>query len=830
MSTSPLNANPDAVTCQDTPTQHALHFLERLVGKDIVSRFSSETLQPLECLKEPVAEASTIMPAMFKIVNTFALTGTCIVVLYILAIGIMHTAHEGESLGKRYSTLWTPIRAALGVTFVAPVPFFGGFSILQTLIIGLVVLSHTGANTLWNATVDYFVEHKTLLAKPAYVPSDPRHSFMALQAEACTLHQYRMFIYTKDGMKLMDRVKAYENSMATTGPGGQYGTAHSYQIALDRLNESMPRRAQSYKDYALTWSPECGAVNYECQHYPDGSLEKKYCDASYRAQNIIAEYFADPKDGIVPLLYKYHFDGVEIPPGLTLPPPKQVPGGEETPATFDGDVHPVVQALARADEVYASAYRSVISNNAALDDKQELDRQMEEWAKEVKNDWIKAGQWHWVLHKKSYETIGAMSMNPMWKSASSKNAQYEELQEFQEVLRKFIEENEIIQFDGKGNPTGIRVEPLREGDGALDILNKIAGPRIWSMYTFLDSEGDPIGQLANYGHMMINTSSAIIATSFLLKAGGEQAGHTPGISWFGGKFVDSVISSVVTLVMFLIGPLMLAGGFLAYYLPAIPYIFWMFGIIGWMIMVCESLVAAPIWAGAHALPEGEGMSGRYAVQGYQLLTNVLFRPILLLLGLVLSMQVLQFICYLAIEGFKVVNHAITGTGSEAFSFGISQYFAILFMNLILVGLILSLSHKSYEMIFETADNVMRWVGFGTRPLGEAQGEQATSRTYAGAAIYSRDAAGAAAAKSGNPSPHPDPGGHEAHNARTGKDTDYNGGGDGNNSPVRTPDGGGSPVNGGDQGPTTGGDKGAPSSTPQGGDGPGNNGGGDKQIR
>lgn len=151
----------------------------------------------------------------------------------------------------------------------------------------------------------------------------------------------------------------------------------------------------------------------------------------------------------------------------------------------------------------------------------------------------------------------------------------------------------------------------------------------------------------------------------------------------------------------------------------ISFIFWMSGIIGWMIMICESLVAAPIRAGAHALPEGEGMSGRYAVQGYQMLTNVLFRPILLLLGLAMSMQVLQFICFLAIESFKVVNHSITGNGAQAFSFGVSQYFAIVFINMVLVGLILSLSHKSYEMIFETADNVMRWVSFGSRPLGEA---------------------------------------------------------------------------------------------------------------
>jgi hypothetical protein len=414
-----------------------------------------------------------------------------------------------------------------------------------------------------------------------------------------------------------------------------------------------------------------------------------------------------------------------------------------------------------------------------------------------------------------------MNTNPQWKVPTNKNANYEELTAFQESLRKFIEENEIIHFDYNGNPTGIRVEPLKEGDGPIDLLNKIAGPRLWSMSTALENTGDPIGQLANYGHMMINTSTGIIVASVLLKAGGEQAGAIPGISWAGGKFAESVISSVVMLIMFLIGPLMLAGGFLAYYLPAIPFIFWMFGVIGWMIMICESLVAAPIWAGAHALPEGEGMSGRYAVQGYQLLTNVLFRPILLLLGLVMSMQVLQFISYLAISGFKVVNHSITGTGAEAFSFGVSQYFAILFMHLVLIGLIISLSHKSYEMIFETADNVMRWVGFGSRPLGEAQGEQATSRVYGGAAIYSRDAAGAAAAKQGGGgSQYAPTGQHEQHNRTNSGNDDYNGGGTSNSGNTPSPDGDGN-GGGGGQGQGQGSGAGAPSSTPQGGDGAGN---------
>ncbi|MDV7394580.1 hypothetical protein RZS08_24570, partial [Arthrospira platensis SPKY1] len=108
------------------------------------------------------------------------------------------------------------------------------------------------------------------------------------------------------------------------------------------------------------------------------------------------------------------------------------------------------------------------------------------------------------------------------------------------------------------------------------------------------------------------------------------------------------------------------------------------------------------------------MAGQHAKQGYQLFLNVLFRPILLLVGLIMSMQVMYFISWLAIKGFTVVTDGLITN-----SFGISGYFSFVFANIVMVTLIISLAHKSHEMIYETADNVMRWIGFGTRPLGEA---------------------------------------------------------------------------------------------------------------
>jgi len=57
-------------------------------------------------------------------------------------------------------------------------------------------------------------------------------------------------------------------------------------------------------------------------------------------------------------------------------------------------------------------------------------------------------------------------------------------------------------------------------------------------------------------------------------------------------------------------------------------------------MFCEAVVAAPVWALAHACPEGEGVSSGLADKGYLLFLRVMFKPLLLLFGALLGMQTL----------------------------------------------------------------------------------------------------------------------------------------------------------------------------------------------
>lgn len=55
---------------------------------------------------------------------------------------------------------------------------------------------------------------------------------------------------------------------------------------------------------------------------------------------------------------------------------------------------------------------------------------------------------------------------------------------------------------------------------------------------------------------------------------------------------------------------------LGYIIPALPAMIMIAAVIGWVFLVVELLVAAPVWAVAHAYAEGEGFAPQQASYGY----------------------------------------------------------------------------------------------------------------------------------------------------------------------------------------------------------------------
>jgi conjugal transfer/type IV secretion protein DotA/TraY len=107
--------------------------------------------------------------------------------------------------------------------------------------------------------------------------------------------------------------------------------------------------------------------------------------------------------------------------------------------------------------------------------------------------------------------------------------------------------------------------------------------------------------------------------------------------------------------------LLVPGLILAFVLPMVPYAVWLGGVLGWFILVCEAVVAFPMWAFAHLTLQGDGLHGR-GIRGYELLCNLLFRPILMLFGLFLGYVIFAAISWLLMQSFGIAAGFVLANG------------------------------------------------------------------------------------------------------------------------------------------------------------------------
>jgi len=317
-----------------------------------------------------------------------------------------------------------------------------------------------------------------------------------------------------------------------------------------------------------------------------------------------------------------------------------------------------------------------------------------------------------------------------------------------------IRENSLSDMDGyMGRLKGIEDEDKRKEmsrlAGSTEVSSQLA---VWfKSFDVFDpaykeiTDGDPVANLQNYGHDIIG---AVIATGTLYilargTAGAAEGGvahgyisKVPFLSTAANTVAagfKSLLEAVGPLVFFIIVPIFMLGMTLAFYLPAVPFILWTMALIGWLMLVIESLIAAPLWAAAHAVPEGEGMSGQHGKQGYMLFLNVLMRPPLMVFGFFISVILMQ-----AIGNFIGDSFGVFASGMNAnFLQGPITFFTMMF---VVGGIIVVAAHKVFGLVTWLPDNVMRWVGQQVQNLGEGNDEQRTRTIFAGAATTGGSAA------------------------------------------------------------------------------------------
>ena len=96
---------------------------------------------------------SQIMGNMFGVFNAAVLALGGIIITYTLMVSTMNTAHEGQMLGQKWSSIWIPVRSTMGLALL--IPKASGYCLMQVFVMWVVLQGVGAADKIWNAALDY---------------------------------------------------------------------------------------------------------------------------------------------------------------------------------------------------------------------------------------------------------------------------------------------------------------------------------------------------------------------------------------------------------------------------------------------------------------------------------------------------------------------------------------------------------------------------------------------------------------------------------------------------------------------------------------------------
>jgi hypothetical protein len=162
------------------------------------------------------------------------------------------------------------------------------------------------------------------------------------------------------------------------------------------------------------------------------------------------------------------------------------------------------------------------------------------------------------------------------------------------------------------------------------------------------------------------------------------------------------------------------------------------------VLLIEAVIAAPIWAAAHSIPDGGGSAiNQHARAGYMILLSLFMRPTLMIFGLFASMILIIILGKIVSVTFLPMVGSVSAGSWQGL-------IAVILYLVIFTSLMVSLAHRAFGLIHEIPDKILRYIGGGMEVLGEAPNESATRHTFiAGGAkvVNQASTAGAASSKS-----------------------------------------------------------------------------------
>lgn len=619
-----------------------------------------------------------------------------VLALYTILAGTLGTAHDGEMLGKKFSSVWIPIRYSLGTAIVLPI-LPGGYCVMQLLVMSLITQGVGMADAVWSS----------YMTKPS----------VGANLNSLTTTKLQLMKAVEETFVAGICVAAHKAQMEASPPILGFALKYDWNVALDGdtyffgdqkgLTSYFSKRA-------------CGWVKYP-----------KKIESTQTAQGATTTNtgLLGPLDNLfkapdVSVLNDAHrIATATMITSVRAVAAEAVANKQNVPQ----DAKKYYAKLGVIADKYLASIQLVGKTLATKDN--------DSTAAAKKYGWFLAGAYHNNIILTNGQITSAMSAFPATSANMSTN---DDNGAVDQDVKPYLIADQVLAAKGAefGSPSSISdVNQSEDGKRHQEIGT---GGRFAAAITEAFT-GLNIYELKNETRGIEITLEAMgtkllmaYGTLTLLMTAFSALALVPGTAGAVGAALQVSTSMLDLPIKALAG----TGIMCAYILPNLPFIIWLGCIGGWLVQCVIAICVAPLWAIMHLHPNGDDLVGKGA-NGYMMVLGLLLRPTFLIFGFIATIVLSQ-----------VVGEFINKVFFQVFSFsqvdGTLGFFKILGGTILYAIISFAFLKKILSLMHVIPDEIMRWIGGGVDQLGsyaKTMGDSSHSGMTAAAA-------GISAARSG----------------------------------------------------------------------------------
>lgn len=234
---------------------------------------------------------------------------------------------------------------------------------------------------------------------------------------------------------------------------------------------------------------------------------------------------------------------------------------------------------------------------------------------------------------------------------------------------------------------------------------------------------DPLFTFMQIGHYLLGLVSifagGLIAGNIIVEGYEAIQAATPLLAIPASPKI-ALLKLLMKAVYAFILPIVGLGLLFAFWLPTLPLLHWMGGIIGAVVSVVENVILGPIHTLAHAFGAGRGMVGERAKQGYYMMFGSYLRfPLLVITfvaayGLLIGIGSILFTLWLPFTNSMTSENMI----------GLLSFLGLL---ITLYALSVNMIERVFSIMTEINDRALKAIGTGAEPIAGLNEQKAGSR-------------------------------------------------------------------------------------------------------